>query len=78
LPVPPKAQSAAVADALERSGKRTGKRLDEAFLAGERPAPSGSTEGASVAHQKKRGANLSGKADREGNGGTMIRSIRPE
>jgi hypothetical protein len=47
LAVPPKAQSAAVADALERSGKRTGKRLDEAFLAGERPAPSGSTEGAS-------------------------------
>jgi len=36
------------AEGVERSGKRTGKRFgNEAFLAGERPAPSGSTEGAS-------------------------------
>jgi len=38
---------------VERSGKRTGKRFSfEAFLAGERPTPSGSTEGASGALQQ--------------------------
>jgi len=72
---PPKAQSPNRSNA---QAKGLASASSEAFLAGERPAPSGSTEGASVAHQKKRGANLSGKADREGNGGTMIRSIRPE
>ena len=52
-------------ESLERSGKRTGKRPgDEAFLTGERLAPSQPTEGASGALICI--ANLSGKADSEG------------
>ena len=51
-PRPPKAQGR---EGFERSGKRTGKRLDDgAFLTGERLVPSQPTEGASAASNAQR------------------------
>ena len=60
---PPKAQTVAMPRSNAQA-TRTGKRLFASVLAGERPAASGSTEGASNA--VRGAANLSGRADSRG------------